>query len=77
MEVRWVMLLLVTVGMAVGKSCPKDRVDKRQFYRWTKLTKEAGKVRPVANARCWWDLLRTDCGRCKNGGKQCGAPMHK
>ena len=26
---------------------------------------------------CWWDLTKSNCGSCKNGGKQCGYPMHK
>ena len=34
-------------------------------------------LRPVADAPCWFDLTRHDCGRCKNKGKQCGTPMQK
>ena len=26
---------------------------------------------------CWWNILRRDCGRCKEGGKQCGTPMQE
>merc|ERR1711868_319200 len=41
------------------------------------FTKVKANGKPIANSPCWWDLTRTDCGTCRNGGVQCGYPMHK
>jgi len=35
------------------------------------------KGKPVLGQPCWWDLSRSDCAKCKKGGKQCGFPMHE
>merc|ERR1711902_459820 len=48
-----------------------------EFFKWTETKKVNGKLRPVTDAPCWFDLTRSDCGRCKNGGGQCGAPMER
>merc|ERR1719225_46833 len=69
--------LLLLAAAATGQKCPKDKVNKKQFYKFTETTKQGGKTKPVADAPCWFDLTRSDCGRCKNGGKQCGAPMER
>jgi len=61
-------------------SCQADSINTKQFYKYTE-TKKVGKgkkakVVPVANQPCWWDPSRSDCGKCKAKGKQCGFPMH-
>merc|ERR1712002_60771 len=48
-----------------------------KYHQFTNTTKVKGKTVPVANQPCWWDLTRTDCAQCINGGVQCGFPMHK
>jgi len=50
---------------------------KKFFFKWTETTGSGKQVKPVADQQCWWDLNRFDCGKCKNGGAQCGFPMHK
>ena len=70
--------LLMLVANISCQKCPaiSDR-DKKEFFKWTETKKVNGKLRPVTDAPCWFDLTRSDCGRCKKGGKQCGAPMEK
>jgi len=73
-----------------GKSCLKDdpkleyKVAMHKNTRYDKVTemkkgkgKEKDKLVPVADQPCWWDLSRSDCAKCTNGGVQCGFPMHK
>ena len=75
---RVLLILIIFITMTrCQKQCPKNKVDKRQFYKWTQVSKVGGKVRPVADAPCWFDLTRSDCARCRNNGKQCGAPMQR
>ena len=70
--------LLVLVANVSSQKCPKlSEKDKKAFLKYTETKKVNGKPRPIADAPCWFDLTRSDCGRCKNGGKQCGAPMEK
>jgi len=72
-------LILITINISdvSGIKCPADTVNVKQFHKYTTTKKVNGKIRPVADAPCWFDLTRHDCGRCKNKGKQCGTPMQK
>merc|ERR1712168_1409202 len=73
------MVLLAIAGVTqVLARCDADpvsnKVIKKLFKPYT-VTNANGK--PKADSPCWWDLTKTNCGTCKNNGKQCGYPMHK
>jgi len=75
------MRIIILLGCCLlsvwAQKCPQDSVNVKQFYKYTVTEKKNGKIKPVADAPCWFDLTRNNCGRCKNKGKQCGAPMQK
>merc|ERR1739838_849070 len=51
---------------------------KAHFLKYTVTEKVKGKVVPVADQPCWFDLsLGNVCAKCKTGGAQCGSPMGK
>ena len=52
------ILLGVLLSSSLGQKCPDAKVKLSQFHKWTETVKEAGKVRPVADAPCWFDLTR-------------------
>ena len=54
------LLLGVLLGLSstLGQKCPDAKVKLSQFHKWTETVKDAGKVRPVADAPCWFDLTR-------------------
>jgi len=57
------------------QSCDCASVNTKKFEKYTE-TRKNGK--PVADAPCEFNpSLGNRCGRCKNGGKQCGTPMQK
>lgn len=58
------------------KECAHLTVNTKQFRKWTETYREGKNVKPVTESECWWDLSRNDCATCKNGGNQCGWPMH-
>jgi len=85
-----VLVLFVQSEAKKGKGKPKPKPclqdDKKlqlsaglkyKYEKFTNTTKVKGKVEPVADQPCWWDLSRTDCAQCKDNGAQCGFPMHK
>jgi len=64
--------------------CPADQIKanpkllKKEFVKYTEMKRgKGGKLEPDATAPCWWDLTKTECAKCKEGGEQCGFPMHK
>jgi len=87
-----VLLAIIEVESAKKKAkprpkpkCPVGKYKKSTFTRFTetrKVVRGKGKNRkviniPIADQPCWWDLNRSDCGKCKSNGQQCGYPMHK
>ena len=72
----FVILILVDIVFGGCSQDPKLKpaIVTRKLRPFTK-TKANGS--PLANSPCWWDLTRNNCGTCKNGGVQCGFPMHK
>jgi len=77
------MLLILLVSLTVdgkrgqkrpnSKAKPKTKPEKSQYAKFAKYTlKNTG-------GRCWWDIRRTDCAKCKPGtnAMACGYPMHK
>jgi len=61
-----------------GCKCPCAAVKPNAFYKYTKMTGKGKNKKPVANAKCLFDpTMGNKCGKCINGGKQCGPPMHK
>jgi len=69
-------------GKPKGKpTCPKDTLSKKakaHFLKYTVTEKVKGKVVPVADQPCWFDLsLGNVCAKCAPGGAQCGSPMQK
>ena len=77
-----VTILSVTLLDQVEAGCKKAPVSsavmKKKLEAFTKMEKNnKGKLVPVADSPCWYDLTINNCGTCKKGGKQCGYPMHK
>merc|ERR1712025_1355554 len=72
------LVLLVLVDIVHG-GCEQDPKLKPAIIskKLKPFTKVKANGKPIANSPCWWDLTRTDCGTCRNGGVQCGYPMHK
>ena len=61
-----------------GCKCPCAAVKPNAFYKYTKMTGKGKNKKPLANAKCLFDpSMGNKCGKCINGGKQCGPPMHK
>merc|ERR1712038_366089 len=61
-----------------GCKCPCAAANTRPFIKYTKMTGKGKNKKPVANAQCLFDpSMGNKCGKCINGGKQCGPPMHK
>ena len=52
------LLLGVLITLSLGQKCPDAKVKLSQFHKWTETIKEDGKVKPVADAPCWFDLTR-------------------
>ena len=52
------LLLGVLMSLSLGQRCPSDKVKLSVFHKYTETIKEGGKVRPVADAPCWFDLTR-------------------
>jgi len=72
-----VFLTIVSISQIEAR-CDAERVSNQQIKKLFKpFTITDSKGRPKNNSPCWWDLTKTNCGTCKNGGKQCGYPMHK
>merc|ERR1712203_461150 len=79
------LLLLVALAAAATEDeleskatkCPKDKVNKKQLANLKKYTAKKPNGQSDLSCPCWWDLTRNNCACCRNGGKQCGFPMHK
>merc|ERR1712183_425706 len=69
-------------GKPKGKpTCPKDTLSKKakaHFLKYTVTEKVKGKVVPVADQPCWFDLsLGNVCAKCAPGGQKCGSYCDK
>merc|ERR1712064_188082 len=66
-----VFLTIATISQIEAR-CDAERVSNQQIKKLFKpYTITDSKGRPKNNSPCWWDLTKTNCGTCKNGGKQC------
>jgi len=79
MKALLVTSVLVVLVDIVHGGCEQDPKLKPAIItkKLKPFTKVKANGKPIANSPCWWDLTRTDCGTCRNGGVQCGYPMHK
>merc|ERR1712029_851343 len=79
MKALLVTSILVVLVNIVHGGCEQDPKLKPAIItkKLKPFTKVKANGKPIANSPCWWDLTRTDCGTCRNGGVQCGYPMHK
>jgi len=58
--------------------CPCQSVNTKPLWKYTKMRGKGKNKKPVADAPCVFDPSGDDkCGRCINGGQQCGFPMQK
>jgi len=73
------LVILAIAGLnQVEARCDADPVSNQVIKKLFKpYTVTDAKGKPKANSPCWWDLTKSNCGTCKNNGKQCGYPMHK
>merc|ERR1712117_373 len=64
-----IMRIIILLGCCLlsvwAQKCPQDSVNVKQFYKYTVTEKKNGKIKPVSDAPCWFDLTRNNCGRCK------------
>jgi len=79
MNTALVVAVLAAAALTVVEAgCQKLTVSPGVLTKKLKpYTRTNNKGKPVADSPCWWDLTKSNCGSCKNGGKQCGYPMHK
>jgi hypothetical protein len=67
-----VILSLAEAGKkGKGKKGKKGKKPSKKPSIFDKYTVDGEK------GQCWWDLTKNNCGVCKNGGVQCGYPLHK
>ena len=58
--------------------CPCASANTKGFIKYTKMKGKGKNKKPVATAQCLFDpTMGKKCGKCINGGKQCGPPMHQ
>ena len=58
--------------------CPCASANTKGFFKYTKMKGKGKNKKPVATAQCLFDpTMGKKCGKCINGGKQCGPPMHQ
>merc|ERR1711963_303415 len=67
-----------SMNCSKGCQCPCAKAKTKPLQKFTKMKGKGKNKKPVANAPCLYDPeAGNTCGRCINGGKQCGTPMQK
>jgi len=84
-RMRWSLVLLCVLLLVAisegnrkaGKKGQCDPVNKKDAEDFNDKNKGWRKYTGKGKCACWWDIRENDCACCKNGGMQCGYPMHK
>lgn len=77
-----ILIFIYSVFIADGarRKSKKGKWRKSKFNKSKKPTpykKYEKYTEPGETCPCWWDITKSECGCCKNGGVQCGFPLGK